>query len=298
MGAYEKLAEKFHEVNPTITVQVIFIEEILELSGEDWDWPEDTDRQLMSAADTLATWMYPDMTHQGLAHDLTPFIETERNFMPEDFYPGTLEGLQWDSGIWGLPGTLDFKLIFYDKEAFDAADVPYPAPGWTWDDFLEKAILLTERKGDEVTRWGFVEAWPDPSSFVVPRIGSLVDDSTTTPTPLLDQPAVAEAVRWYTDLHLEHRVMPYFEPPESESDEPFMPEGYTLIEDGKAVMWADSSDSFAWRSQEKEVGMEPYPVKEPGDATTSLSTWSVYVMSAGTAHPEEAWRWLDFEPPD
>ena len=290
---YEDLAEQFHEENPHVKVRVLSITEILGL-GENWHWPEDTWQQLVSAADTLVLGASPRVTRQGLVYDLTPFIEADQGFHPEDFYPAALESLQWDGGTWGLPSAINFGMIFYDEKAFDEAGVAYPEPGWTWDDFLAKAQALTKREGDEVTRWGFVQPWFNPLPFITGRTGPLVDDSTTPPTPLLDEPEVVQAVRWYADLYLEYQVTPFLEPPDVEPGEPVRPEGFSLIEEGDAAMWSDVSFTFQWRSQQsREIGIVPYPVDKPTDATTPIFVES-YAMSAGTAHPQEAWRWLDF----
>lgn len=290
---YEDLAEQFHEENPRIKVRVISQEEILGL-GEDRRWPEDATRRLVSAADTLDGWgVIPRATRQGLVRDLTPFIEADQSFHREDFYPGALESLQWDGGTWGLPFAISFEMIFYDKEAFDEADVAYPEPEWRWDDLLTKAQALTQREGDRVTRWGFVQPWFDPLPFITGRTGPLVDDSITPPTPLLDEPEVIEAVRWYADLYLKHQVAPFFEPPAVEPHETVLPEGYSLVAEGGAAMWTESSHNFPRHSQSKEIGMVSYPVGRPTDATTPISARS-YAMSAGTAHPQESWRWLDF----
>lgn len=287
LSAYEALAEKFHAANPDVTVQFVLIEDVV---GSDSSM---SSRQLMSAADTLAWEIEPYMTRRGLLKDLTPFIEADWEFQPEDFYPNALESLQWDGGTWGLPAGVEFELIFYDKQAFDAAGVSYPEPGWTWDDFLEKATLLTERDGQQVTRWGFVGIEPNPFAFVAGRVDSLVDRSTTPAVPRLDRPAVVEAARWYTDLHLEHRVMPYFEPSQESSGYPSS-EGELLVLNGRAAMWSDRSTSFERRGQRREIGVAPYPIEGLVDGTTPISVRPTYAMSAGTSHPEESWRWLSF----
>lgn len=42
------------------------------------------------------------------------------------------------------PGNTNAPAIWYNKDIFDAAGVPYPKPGWTWDDFLGIAGKLTK----------------------------------------------------------------------------------------------------------------------------------------------------------
>ena len=37
-------------------------------------------------------------------------------------------------------------MIFFNKDAFDAAGEPYPEAGWTWDDLASKAAAVTARE--------------------------------------------------------------------------------------------------------------------------------------------------------
>jgi multiple sugar transport system substrate-binding protein len=193
-----------------------------------------------------------------------------------------------------LPMTVDFELIFFDKDAFDEAGEPYPEPGWTWDDFVTKAKSLTVREGDEVVRWGFVQSWPNHVLFIKSRVGPLADWSTDPPTPRFDRPEVVETVRWYTNLYLEEQVTPYLEPPEpDEEGRVIVVEGQNLIDDGQAAMWRESSGSWEWRGQQYNLGVVPFPVDHL-DSRTSFFWVQGLSMSAGTAHPDAAWRWMDF----
>ena len=285
LGEYEALAEQFQEENLHIKIRLISFQEILGSGEALLNWTEDNLRRLVSTADTLTMQPFVLITRLGLLQDLTPFIEADQGFHSEDFYPAALESLQWDGGTWGLPLGVSLDMIFYDKEAFDEAGVTYPEPGWTWDDFLAKAQALTKREGDQVTRWGFAQRSFNPTPFIAGRAAPLVDDTITPLTPLLDTPKVAQAVRWYADLYLKHQVAPFFEPGQ--------PEAYRLVEEGHAAMWSETVYNLQRCSGGREIGIAPYPVDKPADATTPISVEG-YVMSAGTAHPQESWRWLDF----
>jgi len=293
-AAYENLIEVFEGANPGLHIELVSIAETLGLDEENWQWPEDASQRLVSAADTLVMWIYFGDTRQGLVQDLSPLIEADHNFQPEDFYPGTLEAYQWDGGTWALPTAVDFKLICYHRDAFDEAGEPYPELGWTWDDLAAKAKALTVREGDQVTRWGFaLPPFHDPRPFIEGRAGLLIDTTTDPPIPRFDQPEVIEAVRWYTDLFKEG-VMTRLQPQE-------MPDGTsvwdsrTLYAGRLAAMWVDTFDGWQLASNWANVGVVPFPVDAPNSRTSPISTEVLaIVMSAGTRHPEAAWRWMDF----
>jgi multiple sugar transport system substrate-binding protein len=287
---YEGLVESFEEANPDIHVRLVSINEILGLDLLGGDVPDDFRQRLVSQADVVNMQADRETVQQGLVRDLTPLVQADPNFQRDDFYPGTLESGQWGGGTWSLPTRVMFDLIYYDKDAFDEAGVSYPEPGWSWDDFLATATALTVREAGQVTRWGFVQPSPRYLPFIEGRVGPLIDQTTDPPIPRFDRPEVAEAVRWYVDLYLKEEVAPFFE----EEEGALASEGQMLVESGQAVMWHEWSALWAYRNEQGNRGVVPYPVDAP-DSGTTLMVWADGLsMSAGTAHPDAAWRWMDF----
>ncbi|MBN1139599.1 MAG: extracellular solute-binding protein [Anaerolineae bacterium] len=288
---YEDAIEAFEQANPDIHIQLVSLDDVFGPPPADGRYAADISRRVAAAADTLALSPDPDMVRQNLVRDLTPLIDVDAAFDVQDFYPTTLDAVQWNGGTWALPVSVrSFHMIYYDQEAFDAAGVAYPEPGWTWDDFLSKAQALTERQGDRVQRWGFVERVWVPSPFVQGRVGPLVDSSGESPATLLNRAALADALRWYTDLALVHQAMPVPERVEALSTSS---EFGRLVEERRAAMWSGPSILWEQWSAGRELGIVPFPVDSSTAATTPVSLNTV-VMSAGTTHPEASWRWLVF----
>ncbi|MGD9100324.1 MAG: extracellular solute-binding protein, partial [Anaerolineae bacterium] len=175
---YEGLVESFKEANPDVHVELVSLNEILELDLVGGEYPEDTWQRLASQADVINLMPGQETVQQGLIRDLTPLMQADPNFEADDFYPNALERSQWEGGTWSLPTRTLFDMIYYDKDAFDEAGVPYPEIGWSWDDFLAAARGLTIREGDAVTRWGFVQPWANHWMFVEGRVGPVIDRST------------------------------------------------------------------------------------------------------------------------
>ncbi len=295
MGNYRDLIEAFEAENPGVEIKMVSLEETLGLeSGGMGQWPDDADRRIVSAADIVTTNAIGVVnSSSGLLLDLRPLAEADPNFNRADFYPNALEYFERDGGLWGLPTELNFSLMFYNKDAFDAAGIDYPQAGWSWDDLLATAQATTIRDSDEVTQWGLVEFGPGPVQFVLPRTEPIINTDTDPPTVQIDRPEVAEMLRWYTDLYLLHEVSPNLEMPEPDEDGVFIPPGYQLIEEGKAAMWPEWSGSWQWRNQQGNVGIVPFPVDAPDDRTNQMYV-AGYGVSSGTQQPELAWRWLTF----
>ena len=295
LSSYRALIETFEAENPGIQIKVVSLEETLGLDSVGvGQWPEDAGRRLVSAVDVVTTNAIGiGRQSEGLLLDLRPLLEADTAFNRDDFYSNALEYFENGGGLWGLPTTLNFSLIFYDKDAFDAAGHDYPQAGWSWDDLLAAAQATTMVEDDEVVRWGLVQSSRNPFEFVRPRTGPLVDTDTDPPTPRFDRPEVAEALQWYVDLFLLHQVAPDLEPPEPDEDGSFIPPEYDLINNGQAAMWSEYSGSWQWRSSQMNLGVAPFPVDNPDDHSTPLFV-NGYVVSAGTRHPEAAWRWINF----
>jgi multiple sugar transport system substrate-binding protein len=283
---FEKLAQSFHQAHPDINVQVVSTEDVLGIGLSD-PWPEDSIARLASAADVVDMGFRPADTQSGLIMDLQPLIESDRSFQTEDFYPGTLESFQWDGGTWALPAGVEAILIFYNKDLFDRAGVPYPKAGWTLEDFLNMAKRLTMRQEGEVIQWGFADTVTHVPAFLRLQGVKLVDDTTQPPVPSLDTPEVAQALRWYTDLTLTHGVAPPY--PKAGDDRLYREEMRRLVDEGKVAMWTDLSINREYRSESINLGIVPFPA---GKAKLNPVTTASYWMSAGTAHPQESWLWL------
>ncbi|MCX7681935.1 MAG: extracellular solute-binding protein, partial [Anaerolineae bacterium] len=279
---YDALAEAFTEANPDLLVQFVSITELL--GPVDFTKPIQIP-DLPSVADVFPflQW-WPDLASTGQLRDLTPFIEADADFHPEDFYPGVLESYRRHGGTWALPVGLDAYAIVYHKGIFDQAGVAYPEPGWTWEELTIKAQTLTEREGEHVLRWGLALDTLAPTSLIVEsRAGPLIDYTADPPTPRFDQPDIVEAVRWYTDLYRQS-VITY---PVSIDDSRVLYGGQV------AAMWAETFSNWSMTSPRTDVGVVPFPVDNP-DSRSTLLIPQALGMSAGTRYPDAAWRWMEF----
>jgi multiple sugar transport system substrate-binding protein len=115
--------------------------------------------QTLFAADDAADvnyfqgWFWQPYALQGLLLALDPLLAKERamqrvvpsNYEAQSKLRGKTYMLTADTGP---------MVMFYNKELFDRAGVPYPKDGWTLDDFLDKARKLT-RQDAGVQYWGY-----------------------------------------------------------------------------------------------------------------------------------------------
>ena len=282
---YSALAQAFHESHPSINVALVSVDEVL--AHEANVVSSDDVFTVAAAADTFV-----DSAHivadapQDAVLDLTDLAKGDKDFSENDFYSGPLTLFRKHGKLWGLPLRANTFVIFYNPKLFDAAGVPHPKVGWSWDDFLAAAKRLTIREGDQVKQWGYVDSW---AFYTLPMLayqkaGPLLDETQDPPLPRLDQPGVAEAVKWYADLILVHGVMPN----PATMDEAELQQ---LPYNEYPAMWIGGSYELQSFQARCNAGVAPLP--EAGKPASTFSAWG-YFVSAGTTHPQEAWRWIEW----
>ncbi len=302
---FARLVEVFEQDNPDIRVRIVALNEIADLSRLTSDNAAQLEAeiayQIVSAADT-AYWMpSPGAIKQGLLLDLAPLIETDSEFEQVDFYPALWKRMVQGNRVWGVPAQADLIVALYDRDAFDAAGLAYPQPGWNREDMLATAQQLTLREGNEIQRYGLVNVGMQVAPFVQVGTGSLVDDSVEPPRPLLDAPHTAAALQWYVDLALRHGVMPDPARIPQEWSNAQASRGlparqmwlYDLVNTGRAAMWINllSGLPVARQTGERRVGVAPLPL---GDQDANSLYVQGYLISSGTAYREASWRWIKF----
>jgi multiple sugar transport system substrate-binding protein len=273
---------------PGIRIRLVQDNEIMQLSDFGAKTVHEGERRLVAAADAGDWRMSQEAIAEGLLRDLEPFIAADVSFGRADLYPHAFEAHRHGEGVWALPAYVTTSPIFYDREAFDVAGIPYPRPGWTHEDFLHAVQLLTSRDGDEIERYGFVDLAGSWREIILALVEPPSED-TPFVVPDLTAPDVVEAVRWYTDLALEHGVMPNpYQPPLVPGREESL---RALIDQGSAAMWSDYLSNWGRMNRESNLGIAPSPT-----GRHYLQYWSSrgYFMSQNTAYPEASWTWLRF----
>ncbi len=139
---------------------------------------------------------------------LNPFIKEDKNFSVEDFFASIIDRFTVKGQVYAIPRDVaPFACVFYNKDLFDQAGLPYPTDGWTWDDLLRIAKALTKRDASgRITQYGFYGwAWQD---FIYGNGGALVDDVKAPTKSMLDDPKSVEGLQFYSDLINKYEVMP------------------------------------------------------------------------------------------
>lgn len=272
---YEALITAFEAAHPGTAVTLISINQLLGVDSLGPQWPSGAAHALSTAADVISTALPMEAVAQGLALDLLPLLHGENGISDDDFYPLVLAQHRYQGGLYALPLDASYQLMFYDKDAFTAAGLPFPQPGWTWADFLATTQALTRREGNTVTQWGYAEPLPD-SNLVQAMAGPLVDWETEPPAVRLTDTAVTDAIQWLADLSLVHQVSPI------------------AVTNSPSAMW--SANSIAWNlyNADANIGVVPFPVSDDNEHTSPLVSTTHLTISAATQYPNAAWAWVRY----
>ena len=147
LDVWKAIVSDFEAANPNIKVDV---------QVSDWEsyW---TKLKTLLAANTppdvfaMDAPLFKDYQSRGVLLNLQPMIDKNPGML-DGLYPNTLTAYQSSDGYFGLPRDFQTIVVFYNKDMFDKAGVPYPKAGWTYDDLRATAKALTkDTNGDGKT---------------------------------------------------------------------------------------------------------------------------------------------------
>jgi len=290
---YQPLVERFTSEHPDINVVLVSLDDVMMFNpgNNEPSSPLDQLRRVVSAADTAPSFaVTQEAFGTPLLFDLKPLMDADATFQRDDFFPGTIERYTAKGGIWALPRYHSAPLMVYNRTLFQNANLPEPRPGWTWEEMLATAERLTERSGATNLTYGLME----PSSGVLLLLELLsaqgIDVLNAAPMETdLTAPEYVAVIERVRDLYRRGvLVEPYLR--SAAADDPTQ-----LVREGRVAIWSDmtyisNDDGTRW-TPDFPVGRVPFPASE----LMPFFTYSEgFIISGGTAHPEAAWRWIEW----
>ena len=284
LAVWQKIADEFHAVYPNITVK---------MDVSDWTSYWEKLKTLLAAKtppDVFAmdAPYYLDYQSRGVLLNLQPYLDKDPSLLT-DVYPVTLQAYKLPDGYYGLPRDFQTIVVFYNKDMFDKAGVPYPKPDWTMNDLRQIAKKLTRysKDGKKIEQFGFVADPWDMELFWSSAIwafgGDIISpDHTKT---LIGEPKAREAWKLVSDMMFVDKSWP---------DQNTVGQyGQDLFQAGIAAMtpighWAIpgyATAEFKW-------DVVPMPAGPAGRATSVNSAG--FVIGKDSKHPDAAWAFIRY----
>lgn len=151
---YQMVIDDFEAENPDIKVEVIDIAAaeypdkmtVMLAAGEEVD---------VFAVKDFAS--YSNYLNRNYLTPLNSYIEADGIDLTQ--YGSAIEYVMQNGQLMGLPYRSDIYVLYYNKDVFDKAGVPYPSNEMTWQEFQETAKKLTSGEGNEKIYGAYFHSW-------------------------------------------------------------------------------------------------------------------------------------------
>ena len=130
------------------------------------------------------------------------------NVPVETYFAADIESWSWRGKLYALPFQSGGEAVMYNKHLFDQKGVPYPHKDWTYDEFLDACVKLTN---PDDNKWAVSIGQNGlhymAGTFVYNFGGQLVNEDRSKAVFGEDQNAI-RGFRFDVDLHIKHQVTP------------------------------------------------------------------------------------------
>jgi multiple sugar transport system substrate-binding protein len=281
LKAYQTLVAAFEKKNPDYKIDLIHIP-----SQGDYSKRLNADLAAGNPANVVMINYrnYASFAQKGALEPLQPYLYKSTLIKPDDFYAEALQPYIWRGQVTCIPQNISSLVVYYNKNLFDAAGVPYPAADWTWADFLSAAQALTNVDKEQ---YG---VGVEPSLIrVAPFIWQNGGELVTSPSALrllVDSPEAREAIQWFADLQVKHHVAPDATSEKAEDSESRFANGRLgmYLDSRKVVPSFRTITGFDW-------DVAPLPT---GKFPATILHSDAYCMTAATKDKDSTWKFIEF----
>jgi multiple sugar transport system substrate-binding protein len=206
----------------------------------------------------------------------------------KDFWPGILNGTSWRGQTFALTDTWAVNNIYYNRDAYRGAGVPVPTKDWTFDQWVESSLKLTNEQADP-PRWGLF--YSTVFFAVMPIMWAFGadwwDESRTKVT--LNSPEALAAIEWIANTWNKHRVSP---PPAVTSQRG---QGYRdLFHAGRLASYHYGGHWEATAHQEAKVDWAATTLPKGPKGHAGYAFMAIYGVSSSSKNVDGGWEWLKF----
>lgn len=234
----------------------------------------------------IAESYMPTLISKGQVVDLTEFIEND--FDMSQYYEKTFENSAYvDGHYYGVPSGLNNYLMYYNKDLFDEAGIPYPSADWdnpsSFEEIAEMARKLT-KETENGKQFGFYTGpyMAEIGMFSTSLGGNNVFDVNGNPS--INDETSKQVYRWFDGMLCVDQSMP------RPTDTAIM-SAFDMFTNGRLAMivdgtwWLGSIGAI----EGFNVGIAAVPGAEDGSAYTSQFVDS-FVIYEGCENKEAAWK--------
>lgn len=230
--------------------------------------------------------MLQEMAASGSLVDLNTLIKAD-NYDLTQYYQSTLDMFSNNGGQYGLPASYSNVVLYYNKELFDEAGLPYPDDKMDWATFMDYNTKLTKDTNDDGTIDIFGTSrlwWP----YYMLLTGATPFNADATECTLTDQKAI-DGFQAMVDLTLTDKVAPSANDLAAQDD-------WHMFEAGRIAMYPIgpwSVSEFNDVIKDFDWDATTLPIGPTGEKVTFLFG-NAYSMLSASKNQKAAFEFLKF----
>ena len=143
----------------------------------------------------------------GIAWDVTDQLEAAGIDVENDIWRCGHPHMLYEGRVYGVLNNASVDCVWFHKDLFDEAGLPYPKGPWRWEEFIPLAqkLMVRDAKG-RIERFGLMFEWWNWRHFMLQWGGrAYTEDGTRC---ILDSPETVAAIQFMQDLIYKHHVSP------------------------------------------------------------------------------------------
>lgn len=230
--------------------------------------------------------MLGELAAGGSLADLNPLIAAD-NYDLSTYYQSTLDMYKLNGGQFGLPASYSNVVLYYNKNLFDAAGLPYPDDKMDWATYVDYAKQLSKDTNGDGTNEIFGTArlwWP----YYMLVTGATPFNADATKCTLTEQNAI-DGFQAMVDLTLNYKVAPSANDLAAQDD-------WHMFEAGRIAMYPIGPWSITEFNQvitDFDWDATTLPIGPTGEKATFLFG-NAYSILAGSQNQAAAMKFMEF----
>ncbi|NMO96586.1 ABC transporter substrate-binding protein [Paenibacillus lemnae] len=151
---YQPLIDAYKEKHPNVTIEYVDLGSTDYMTMLSTQLSGGADLDILTVKDIPG---YSNLVKQNHLEPLKGFMD-QQNIDPA-LYGGTVEQIEMNDEVYALPFRSDFWIVYYNKDLFDQAGVPYPTNDMTLEQYDELARKMTSGSGAEKVYGAHYHTW-------------------------------------------------------------------------------------------------------------------------------------------
>lgn len=219
---------------------------------------------------------------KGALMDLSNLAANDKSFDPSVYDKNAYDVFKYNGKQYALVESFSNVVLFYNKDLFDKAGVPYPNASWTWKDELAAAQKLTDAKNGIWGTYAPIQFW-EFYKTIAQNGGSIFSADKKHVT--LNSKQNVEALQWMIDKVNKYHVTPTDAQMSGQSDGDLFKAGKIAMLRTGIWMFSSFKDApFHW-----DIALEP------GNTQKAHHFFANGVaISSNSKNAEAAWKWIKF----